>query len=133
MLTEELRRELIRRATEVRVNAYVPYSHYQVGAALLADSGKIYTGANVENAAFPVTMCAERAALYTAVSAGDRRFVAIAVVTENAGTPCGSCRQALAEFGLGIIVLIADDQGNVKQETTVKDLLPGAFGPADLV
>jgi cytidine deaminase, homotetrameric len=107
----------------------VPYSNYAVGAALLTASGKIYDGVNIENAAYPVTVCAERTAVFKAVSEGERDFTAIAVVTENGGAPCGSCRQVLAEFGLDTVVLIADAEGNVQQETTVNALLPGAFTP----
>jgi len=131
-LTDEIRQQLIRQAQEARQQAYAPYSHYPVGAALLTQRGDIFGGANIENAAYPTSMCAERVAIYKAVSEGQREFLAIAVVTENGGTPCGSCRQVLAEFGLDTIVLIADGAGNLLQETTVAGLLPGAFGPADL-
>jgi cytidine deaminase len=86
----------------------------------------------VENAAYPDSVCAERVAIFKAVSEGEREFTALAVVTGNGGTPCGSCRQVMAEFGLDMLVLIADADGHVKQETTVSDLLPGAFGPGDL-
>jgi len=121
--------ELIQTAIHARRWAYVPYSNYAVGAALLTASGKIYDGVNIENAAYPVTVCAERTAVFKAVSEGERDFTAIAVVTENGGAPCGSCRQGLAEFGLDTVVLIADAEGNVQQETTVNALLPGAFTP----
>jgi cytidine deaminase len=133
VLTDELRETLIRTAVEARRWAYAPYSNYPVGAALLTDSGKIYDGVNVENAAYPTTMCAERVAIFKAVSEGERKFSALAVVTSNGGTPCGSCRQVIAEFGLETIVLIGDDQGRLLQETTISDLLPGAFGPQDLL
>lgn len=123
---------LIGAGNKVRKNAYVPYSNYPVSAALLGKSGKIYTGVNIENAAYPVTMCAERVALFKAVSEGEHEFEAISVVTDNGGSPCGSCRQVLAEFGLDIIVYIADGEGNLKQETTVRDLLPESFGPQQL-
>jgi cytidine deaminase len=132
-LTSEIRQALIDLGNEARRRAYVPYSKYQVGAALRGKSGKIYTGVNVENAAYPVTMCAERVALFKAVSEGEREFDLISIVTDNGGSPCGSCRQVLAEFGLDIIVLIADGNGNLMQETTVRELLPGAFGPDHLV
>ena len=132
-LTEEERHFLIDLAIEARRRAYVPYSHYPVGAALRTKSGKMFTGVNVENAAYPTTMCAERTAVFKAVSEGEREFDVIAVVTSNGGSPCGSCRQVLAEFGLDTIVLIADERGNLVQETTVKDLLPGAFTPEHLV
>ena len=131
-LTNDQRQELIRQAQEARLRAYAPYSNYLVGAALLTASGELFSGANIENAAYPTSMCAERVAIYKAVSGGQRLFQAIAVVTDNGGSPCGSCRQVLAEFGLETIVLIADSAGRLLQETTVKDLLPGAFGPANL-
>ena len=132
-LANEERQFLIDLANEARRRAYVPYSNYPVGAALRTKSGKVFTGVNVENAAYPTTMCAERTAVFTAVTAGEREFEVIAVATENGGSPCGSCRQVLAEFGLDTIVLIADGEGKLLQETTVKDLLPGAFTPEHLV
>jgi cytidine deaminase len=132
MLTDELRKKLIELAQEARLQAYVPYSNYQVGAALVTPSGKFFTGCNVENAAYPTSLCAERVAIFKAVSEGEREFTALAVVTSNGGTPCGSCRQVLAEFGLDTVVLIADAQGKLHQETSVAELLPGAFGPGDL-
>lgn len=131
-LGPEIRQELIDLGNDVRQRAYARYSGYQVGAALLAKSGKIYTGVNIENAAYPLTICAERTAVFKAVSEGEREFAAISVVTENGGSPCGSCRQVLAEFGLDIVVYIADGAGNLVQETTVRDLLPGAFTPDQL-
>jgi len=132
-LTDEERRALIELANESRRRAYAPYSNYQVGAALRTSSGRIYTGCNVENAAYPTSVCAERVAVYKAVSEGERQFEVIAVVTPNGGSPCGSCRQVLAEFGMDTIVLIADGNGRLIKETTVGDLLPGAFTPKDLV
>lgn len=132
MLTNELRKELIIKASEVRKRAYTPYSNYPVGAALLVESGKIFTGVNVENAAYPVTMCAERVAVFKAISEGENKFVAIAVVTSNGGSPCGSCRQVLSEFGLDTLVILADSEGQLIDEVRVGDLLPGAFGPAYL-
>ena len=132
-ITDEKRQELISLANQVRSNAYTPYSNYKVGAALLTKSGKIFTGVNVENAAYPATICAERAAVFNAVSAGEREFEAIAVVTRNGGTPCGSCIQVLSEFGLDIEVLLADENENLLQKSTIEDLLPGAFLRRDLV
>jgi cytidine deaminase len=125
------REALVQQAREVRKRAYAPYSNYQVGAALLGASGQIYTGCNVENAVYPVVICAERAAVVKAVSEGERDFVAIAVVTRDGGSPCGSCRQVLSEFSPAIVVLIADEAGNVR-ETTVSALLPDHFGPQNL-
>ena len=132
-LTDEESQALIDLANETRRRAYAPYSNYPVGAALRTKSGKVFTGVNVENAAYPSTMCAERTAVFTAVTAGEREFEVIAVVTENGGSPCGSCRQVLSEFGLDTIVLIADGEGKLLQKTTVKELLPGAFTPEQLV
>ncbi|NMC12901.1 MAG: cytidine deaminase [Chloroflexi bacterium] len=131
-MTDEEKEKLIQIALQVRSHAYAPYSQYQVGAALLASSGKIYDGVNVENAAFPVTICAERVAVFKAISEGEREFTAIAVATANGGMPCGSCRQVLAEFGLETLVIIADGEGNILHESTVGDLLPGAFRSGDL-
>ena len=123
---------LIDLANEVRQYAYVPYSNYRVGAALRTKSGRIFTGVNVENAAYPTTMCAERIAIFKAVSEGEREFEAIVVVTDNGGSPCGSCRQVLAEFGLDTVVLIADGNGTFLKEMTVSELLPEAFTPVHL-
>jgi cytidine deaminase len=131
-LTNDERRELLRQAAAVRGRAYAPYSGYAVGAALLTTQGKIYTGVNIENAAYPDGICAERVAIFRAVTEEDLEFVAIAICTANGGTPCGSCRQVMAEFSRPMVVLIGDDNGNLLQETTVADLLPGAFGPAQL-
>jgi cytidine deaminase len=132
VLTDELRERLVQSAIEARKWAYAPYSHYPVGAALLTASGRVYEGVNVENAAYPTTMCAERVAVYKAVSEGERDLLAIAVVTSNGGAPCGACRQVLAEFGLDTRVLIADENGRLVQDTSVGELLPGAFRPDQL-
>jgi len=132
ILNNNSRQELIRAAIEARRRAYAPYSNYAVGAALLTSTGKIFTGVNIENAAYPTTICAERVAVFKAVSEGECKFTAIAVVTFNGGTPCGSCRQVLAEFGLETRVLIADAQGQIVQDVSVADLLPGAFRPEHL-
>ena len=128
----EERQALIDLGNEARRRAYVPYSNYRVGAALRGKSGKIYTGVNIENAAYPVTVCAERVAIFKAISEGEREFDAISVVTDNGGSPCGSCRQVMAEFGLDLVVYIADGEGTLVKETTVRDLLPGAFTPDHL-
>ena len=132
MLTDEHRETLIKMAVEARKWAYAPYSNYPVGAALLTTSGRIYDGVNIENAAYPTTICAERVAVFKAVSEGERDFQAIAVVTENGGSPCGSCRQVLAEFGLQITVIIANTAGDLIQEIVLAALLPQAFTPKDL-
>ena len=132
MLTDDLRKKLIQAGQEARQWAYAPYSGYAVGAALLTASGRIYDGVNVENAAYPNGTCAERVAVYKAVSEGEREFEAIAVVTQNGGSPCGACRQVLAEFGLNTVVLLANADGQLLQEMALADLLPGAFRPQDL-
>jgi cytidine deaminase len=131
-LEADMREKLIQMAMEVRHWAYAPYSHYAVGAAVLMTSGRMYDGINVENAAYPDGICAERVALFKAISEGEREVLAVAVVTDNGGSPCGSCRQVLAEFGLHADVFIADASGKVMMETTVDQLLPGAFGPSHL-
>lgn len=123
---------LINRALEARKWAYAPYSGYSVGAAVLAVSGKIYSGSNVENAAYPDSICAERVAVFSAVHQGERHFQAIAVATENGGTPCGSCRQVLAEFGLEIEILVVDREGRITSRASLNELLPEAFTPKDL-
>lgn len=132
MLTNEVQKTLIRRAVEAQKSAYAPYSHYAVGAAVLTETGEIFDGINIENAVYPLTICAERVAIFKAVSAGNKAFKAIAVATKNGGSPCGACRQVMAEFGLETLVLIADSSGALKQTLTVGDLLPLAFGDADL-
>ena len=132
-LSDEECRALIDLAIEARRRAYAPYSNYSVGAALRTRNGRLFTGCNVENAAYPTCMCAERVAVFKAVSEGEREFEVIAVATSNGGTPCGGCRQVLAEFGLDTLVLIADTQGRLIQKTTVAELLPGAFTPDKLL
>ncbi len=132
-LTDAEKQSLIDLANEARKLAYAPYSNYRVGAALRTKSGRIYTGVNVESAAYPTTMCAERVAIYKAVSEGEREFDVIALATDNGGSPCGGCRQVMAEFGLDTIVLIADGAGRLVGEYTVRELLPGAFTPGSLV
>ena len=132
-LNPDQQRMLINTAISAREWAYAPYSHYAVGAALLTASGKVYEGANIENAAYPTTMCAERVAIFKAVSEGEREFTAIAVATENGGSPCGSCRQVLAEFGLQTLVIVVDVDGVIHLEGTVEKLLPTAFTPDDLI
>jgi cytidine deaminase len=131
-LTKEEKQSLIDLAIEARRRAYVPYSNYPVGSALRTKSGRLYTGVNVENAAYPQTMCAERIAIFKAVSEGETEFEVISVVTNNGGSPCGGCRQVMAEFGLDTIVLLADQSGRLVKEFTVRELLPEAFTPQHL-
>jgi cytidine deaminase len=131
-LNAAMEQELAARAAHARQWAYAPYSHYTVGAALLTASGRIYDGVNVENAAYGDTICAERTAAVKAVSEGEREFVAIAVASSNGGMPCGSCRQFLSEFGFDARVLIVDDQGVIVARSSVRALLPQAFGSQNL-
>ena len=131
-IEKELTKKLIAAAVSVRKKAYSPYSHYAVGAAVLTESGKIFTGVNIENAAYPSSICAERVAIFKAVSEGERQFTACAVVTDNGGPPCGACRQVMVEFNPEMDILIANGNGDHVLETTVKGLLPYAFRPEDL-
>jgi cytidine deaminase len=128
-LTKQEKQALIDLANMARQRAYAPYSNYPVGAALRTKTGRLYTGVNVENAAYPHTMCAERVAIFKAVSEGEKEFEIITVVTDNGGSPCGGCRQVMAEFGLETVVILADGSGKLIKETTVKELLPDAFTP----
>lgn len=119
-------KELVSRALSARERAYAPYSDYQVGSAVLAADGSVYLGCNVENASYPAAICAERVALTSAIAGGHRDFVAIAVATRDGGSPCGICRQVMAELGIGMAVYIADADGTFRT-TSVPALLPDAF------
>ncbi|MGE5463720.1 MAG: cytidine deaminase [Syntrophothermus sp.] len=132
VLTQNDKQSLVDLANDARRYAHVPYSHYPVGSALRTKSGRVFTGVNVENAAYPQTMCAERVAIFKAVSEGEKEFEIITVVTDNGGSPCGGCRQVMAEFGLDTIVILANGSGQIVKETTVKELLPEAFTPEHL-
>lgn len=120
---------LMEAAREARDAAYAPYSEYRVGAALEAEDGRVFTGCNVENASYPVGMCAEQAALGAAVTAGARRFrrLALSVSGDEPASPCGRCRQALAEFGDRLAVL-SEGSGGGREEWTLAELLPHGFG-----
>ncbi|MER3399886.1 MAG: cytidine deaminase [Thermoflexus sp.] len=122
---------LIALALQMRERAYAPYSGYRVGAALLSASGRVFTGCNVENAVYPLGLCAERVAVFKAISEGERTFITIVVATENGGTPCGACRQVLSEFAADLRILLVDARGQVR-ETSLRALLPEPFGPQDL-
>jgi cytidine deaminase len=121
------RNELIRLAREAREQAYAPYSHFAVGAALLGASGRVYTGCNVENVSYGLTVCAERVAVFKAVSEGEREFEAIAVVTSSGVTPCGACRQVLSEFGPGMEVIAAWTDSDACEVYPLRKLLPHSF------
>ena len=122
---------LLKLAIDAREKSYSPYSHYKVGAALLTTDGKIYTGCNIENAAYTPSNCAERTAIFKAVSEGERDFAAIAVATSNGGAPCGICRQVIREFAPNLTVIVGNIEGNY-HVFTLSDLLPHSFGPENL-
>ncbi len=125
--------ELVNAARQARRQAYAPHSHYYVGAAVLAKSGKMYTGCNIENAAYPSGICAERVAIFKAVSDGERELVALAVATSNGGSPCGACRQVFSEFaGDDAVIILAPARGDDRKTFTMKKILPDRFGPQDL-
>ncbi|MER2457504.1 cytidine deaminase [Bacillus subtilis] len=128
------RQELITEALKARGMAYAPYSKFQVGAALLTKDGKVYRGCNIENAAYSMCNCAERTALFKAVSEGDTEFQMLAVAADTPGpvSPCGACRQVISELCTkDVIVVLTNLQGQIK-EMTVEELLPGAFSSEDL-
>ena len=126
-------KELIQAAVEMLDKAYVPYSHFPVGAALECGDGTVYTGCNIENAAFPCTICAERAAIFKAVSEGHRTFRRIVVAgrSEKFCVPCGSCRQVMREFAPEMEVICLNGKGEAGRYT-LRQLLPESFGPAYL-
>ena len=130
-MTDQERDELIQSALDAQKRAFCPYSSFPVGAALRTASGRIYQGVNVENASFGLTICAERVAASTAIATGEREFAAIAVVSRGGVSPCGACRQFLAEFNPSLpIVMIDSQQPGVIHEASLADLLPGRFvGP----
>ncbi len=127
-------KQLMEEAKVAITKAYVPYSRFKVGAALLTVDGKVYHGCNIENAAYSMTNCAERTAFFKAVSDGDKEFAMLAVIADTEGpvSPCGACRQVISEFcPKDMKVVLTNLKGDI-QETTVGDLLPGAFSPEDL-
>jgi len=120
---------LIQRAKKAQKYAIAPYSQFRVGAALLAKNGKVYTGCNVETSSYGLTLCAERVALFKALSEGERDFQALAIFTDAAKPcpPCGACRQVLWDFAKGLTVVMANSKGE-RQVSSLKNLLPDAFG-----
>lgn len=131
MIDPATRDALVSAACAARAYAYAPYSHFAVGAAILGEDGRIYTGVNVENASYGLTICAERSAIVSMVSAGVQRFSAAAVCTSNGVSPCGACRQVLAEFAGDVPIFIARPDNTV-HDTTLLALLPVNFGPEHL-
>ena len=127
-------RELFQYASEARANAYAPYSGFSVGAAVRTADGRVFTGCNVENASYGMTLCAERVAVFTAVAAGERSFVAIALAAGADGktlvTPCGACRQVLHEFAPELTVVCRGNDGTLVRKS-LGELLPEAFGRGD--
>ena len=135
--TEFDERALADAAIAARDAAHAPYSEYRVGAALLCADGTVVAGCNVENASYGLTVCAERNAVFAAVAAGERRFTAVAVATEDGGSPCGACRQVLREFcpppqDRRFGILLVDGKGRIKRRRTLAELLPESFGPETL-
>ncbi len=122
------REELLKRAREAQKNAYAPYSSFQVGAALLSTRGKVYTGSNVENSSYGLSICAERVAVFKAVNAGERDFTLLAIVSSGQGYvfPCGACLQVLAEFSPEMKLIITDEKDHYK-EYALQDMLPQIF------
>ncbi len=132
MTPRERIEELVARAGEMRSRAYAPYSGFHVGAAILA-GGEVFGGANIENASYPLSVCAERNAVAAAVLAGHRSIEAVAVVADGdePTPPCGGCRQVLNEFGPEMLV-VCESRGGRREEWTLPEILPHAFGPANL-
>ncbi len=127
-------KKLIKEAEKARKRAYTPYSKFQVGAAVLSVDGKIFTGCNIENASFGLAVCAERVAIFKAISEGSTKFEAIAVIgdTDKPCSPCGACRQVISEFGKDIFLIMANLKGDVKVKK-INELLPEAFSKKDLL
>ena len=130
---KQIYKKLLKIAEEARLKAYVPYSKFKVGAALLTKEGKIYTGCNIENASFGLTICAERVAIFKAVSGGSTQFEALAVICDSSKPcfPCGACRQIISEFGNETSIIISNLKGKIKI-SNINELLPDAFGKEDL-
>ena len=118
--------ELIQKAIEMRSQALAPYSNYKVGAAVLTKSGRIFGGCNIENSSYSLTICAERVALFKAVSEGETKFKALSVSTNNAGMPCGACRQVIWDICGNISILICDDNSLITKTESIR-LLPMPF------
>lgn len=139
MITKEKERELMKLAIEASENSYSPYSNFQVGAAILTDEGEIFTGANIENASYGATICAERTAAVKSISSGSKHFVAIGIFgknkigeTEDLSYPCGICRQFLNEFAVSDMVVLVGRSEEDYEKYLLSELLPKSFGPEKL-
>lgn len=130
--SQEVLSEMIQTALEGQKKAYAPYSNYFVGSALLTKSGSIYSGSNIENASYGLCNCSERTAAFKAISEGDLEFEAIVVATRDGGMPCGACRQVLNEFNPSMAVITVNESGEVQGTFSLDQLLPYAFGPANV-
>ena len=127
-MKREVRDELIRQAIEIRQRAYAPYSKFLVGAAVRTKSGKTFLGCNVENASYGLAVCAERSAVFAAITAGEKQFECMAIATQGGAMPCGACRQVLSEFNPDLPIFIVDIDNPAKiVEGNLWELLPGAF------
>ncbi len=135
MLTDEKKLNLLKAAVDASKNSYCPYSNFRVGAAVLTKAGNVYKGGNIENVSYGATVCAERVAIWKAVSEGEHDFLAIAVIGPGTkeGYPCAQCRQVMVEYGLDWLVISGDADGNYLGERTVRDLVPFPFVPSALL
>ncbi|CCU80450.1 Cytidine deaminase [Halanaerobium saccharolyticum subsp. saccharolyticum DSM 6643] len=134
-MDQEIKEKMFEKAKKAQKNAYVPYSEFPLGAAVLTEDGSIYTGVNIENASFSLTNCAERSAIFTAVSKGKRKIKALLLVssTKNPVPPCGACRQVIQEFADGEIEIIMMTEDGKEVTMTSTELLPGAFSKNNMV
>jgi cytidine deaminase len=131
-MSGEEKLELVRLAAVAGKGAYAPYSKFAVGAVLKARDGRLFSACNVENASYGLTICAERAAVFKAVSEGVQSFECLALSVPGGGAPCGACRQVLREFGADLPILVGDENGQMRRELNLANLLPDSFGPESL-
>jgi cytidine deaminase len=132
MIDQDKQHALLEAALNVRRQAYAPYSQFYVGAAVMTDDGSIISGVNMENSSYGLSVCAERNTLACAVAQGRRKFLAMAIVSKGAVTPCGACRQVIYDICGNIDIILADENGHVRKITQTRDLFPEAFGDKDL-
>ncbi|MFO7840659.1 MAG: cytidine deaminase [Fidelibacterota bacterium] len=132
MIKKNKQEELVAAAKEIRHNAHAPYSAFHVGASLLTEEDEIISGVNVESSSYGLSVCAERNAIASATAKGKDSFLALAIVSKGAVTPCGACRQVIYDICGNIDIILADEEGNIREVTNIKTLLPEAFGDKDL-